>query len=199
MDESMIVEGLRRGSRQAWGKLYEAHAERLWREVARMTGADAAEVADVVQETFLAAAKSARQFDPDRGSLQSWLRGIARRQFATRYRKRAGQLEKLRRWWAGLDGLAESWLAGAADSPPHILESQELTGLVRETLLALPPRYQDLLSSRYLDGVSAAQIAVDTGATPEAVRARLMRARKAFRDAFTELTSKPARDAEVIR
>ena len=204
MDDSMlkIAKGLRRGSRRAWGQLYDAYAERLWRDVARMTGADAAEVADVVQETFLAAARSARQFDPARGTLWGWLRGIARRQVATRYRKQASQLEKLRRWWAEFNsnGSGEAWLGGAGDSPPNvleILESKELAELVRQTLSELPPHYQDLLTSRYFDGESAVQIAADTNSSADAVRAKLMRARKAFRDEFTRLT-RPT-DGEVMQ
>ena len=58
-----IAAGLRRGSRQAWSALYETYAERLWREVARLMGGNAADVADVVQEVFLAAARSAGKFD----------------------------------------------------------------------------------------------------------------------------------------
>jgi len=57
------IAGLRRGDPDAWRQLYDALAERLWREVARRLGPRPADVADVVQETMLAAAKSARNYD----------------------------------------------------------------------------------------------------------------------------------------
>ena len=200
---SKVAKGLQRGSRRAWGQLYDAYAERLWREVARMMGSDAAEVADVVQETFLAAARSARQFDPARGTLWGWLRGIARRQIATRYRKQASQLEKLKSWWAGSFGngnsSADVWLAGTADGPSDVLkvlESKELAELVGRALLELPGHYQDLLTRRYFEGESAVEIAAEAGESAAAVRARLMRARKAFRDEFTRLTRLVSKDIQ---
>ena len=56
-------------------RLYEAYARRLWLDVSRLTGADSAIVADLVQETFLAAAKSAGGFEPRRDTLWNWLWG----------------------------------------------------------------------------------------------------------------------------
>jgi len=150
-------------------------------------GSPAADIGDVVQEVFLAAAKSARQFDPERGSVWMWLTGIARNQVALRFRQRRSRLESARRWWAGLDGPARDWLAGSADAPDAVVQAKELGSLVRATLLELPEHYQTLLTSRYLDGTRIDEIARETGSTHDAVRARLMRARRAFRAAFRKL------------
>ena len=90
MDEQQereLARGLRQGEVMAWRALYDAFAERVWRTVARLMGPGSADVADVVQETFLAAARSARTYDPDRGTLWLWLWGIARRHVAVHYRK----------------------------------------------------------------------------------------------------------------
>ena len=81
----------------------------------------------------------------------------------------------------------------------EILESKELAELVRQTLLKLPPHYQDLLTSRYFDGESAVQIAADTDSSADAVRAKLMRARKAFRDELTRLTRPDKTGGEVMQ
>ncbi len=86
--EQQIARGLRDGQTDAWRALYDAYARQVWRVVARQMGPDAADVADVVQETFLAAARSARQYDPVRGSLWMGLCGIARRHVARHYRSR---------------------------------------------------------------------------------------------------------------
>src|SRR5262245_60972344 len=90
MDETQereVARGLREGDADAWRLLYDAYAERVWRAVARLMGAESADVADVVQETFLAAARSATAYDPWRGSLWLWLWGIARHHVALHYRK----------------------------------------------------------------------------------------------------------------
>src|SRR4249920_1732300 len=71
--ERRLARGLRDGKIDAWQALYDAFAERVWRGVARLLGGNGADVADVVQETMLAAAKSALSFDPERGSLWLWL------------------------------------------------------------------------------------------------------------------------------
>ena len=185
MDE--ITAGLQRGDRQAWSALYEAYADRIWRQVWRLMGGPTADVADVVQEVFMAAAKSARQFDPGRGSVWLWLMGIARRRVALRFRQQASRLAVAKRWWAGLDGEGQQWLSGSADAPAAVLESKELATLVRATLLELTADYQTLLISRYVDGVTSVQIALRTGSSDVAIRAKLMRARQAFRKALRKV------------
>ena len=88
-DQLVVVRGLRNGDRDAWTALYDGYSEDVWRYVARLLGADATAVADVVQEVFLAAARSARGFNPERGTLWNWLSGIAHHQVATYWRQGA--------------------------------------------------------------------------------------------------------------
>jgi len=197
--ELKIAQGLQKGNRQAWLQLYEAYAEPVWRNISRHTGGDSAAVADIVQETFLAAARSARNFRPDRGTLWVWLWIIARRQVALYYRKQKPQivLNQARQWWAGLDGEKFDWIDAKADMPPDILESQELAVLVRLALSELPGDYQTLLLAKYVDNQPAEQIARQMGCSEVAVRSKLARARKAFRKAFKKITSSTPKVREV--
>ncbi|MCK4783187.1 MAG: hypothetical protein KAV87_05500, partial [Desulfobacteraceae bacterium] len=123
-----IGKGLREGDRRAWLQLYEAYAERLWKNVGRLMGFDCAEAADVVQNTFLAAARSAKNFEPRRGSLWVWLWGIARRQIALYYRKEApkGRFAQAKSWWVSLDSEKNDWIDAKCDPPQDVLESREL-------------------------------------------------------------------------
>jgi len=190
MDEHMeqsIAAGLRQGDCRAWAQLYEACAQPLFREVGRLMGNHPADVADVVQETFLAAARSARQFDDTRGTLWLWLLGIARNQVALHWRKHSARLEQARRWWAGLNGQAKAWVVQNADPPVEVLAAQELATLVRATLAELPAGYQALLTARYLDGASAEDLASRTGSTVEAIRSKLLRARRSFREVYLKV------------
>jgi RNA polymerase sigma-70 factor (ECF subfamily) len=154
-------------------------------------GNDSAVIADIVQETFLAAARSARNFRPDRGTLWVWLWTIARRQVALYYRKQKHKivLSQARQWWASLDGERFDWMDAKADMPPDVLDSQELVVLVRLALSELPGDYQTLLLAKYVDNQPAEQIAGQMNCSEVAVRSKLARARKAFRKAFRKITS----------
>ncbi len=187
--EHEIVRGLREGKADAWRALYDAFAEPVWRAVARLIGPRSADVADVVQETFLAAARSAHTFDPARGTLWPWLWGIARRHVALYYRKKArhDRLRAAHAWLAAGDGQLGRWLDGDATPPTAALEAAELADLVRAVLTELPDDYEALLTGKYLDGVSVEQLARRHGSTEVAVRSKLARARAAFREAFGKL------------
>jgi RNA polymerase sigma-70 factor (ECF subfamily) len=192
MDKNMereIARGLQEGNRQAWLRLYEAYAEPVWRNVSRLVGCDSATVADIVQETFLAAARSVRNFKPDRGSLWVWLWTIAKRQVALYYRKQKPDisLSKAQQWWTALDGEKSGWIDAKADMPSDILQSQELAALVRCTLGELPPEYQALLLAKYVDNQPADRIADQMNCSRAAVRSKLARARKAFQKAFKKI------------
>jgi RNA polymerase sigma-70 factor, ECF subfamily len=202
MDEQQerdVVRGLREGKADAWRALYDAFAERVWRGVARLLGPHSADVADVVQETMLAAARSARSFDPARGSLWPWLWGIARLQVALHFRKqqRHDRLGPAGDWLAANKARLGSWLDGTGAPPSALLESAELALLVRTTLTELPGDYEALLTAKYLDGDSVEQIAGRERSTPTAVRSKLARAREAFRQAFTRLGGGTVYDAEA--
>lgn len=185
--ERQVVLGLHEGNPDAWRRLYEAFAERVWRCVARLMGPSASDIADVVQETFLAAARSARSFDPQRGPLWLWLWGIARRHVALHYRKKERH-DRLQQACEtlGADGRLLRWLEGAPETPPDTLVAGELAQLVRVTLAELPLDYETLLTAKYLDGESVEQIAERERTTAVAIRSKLARARQAFREAFAK-------------
>ncbi len=185
-----IAEGLQQGNRDAWLSLYELYAEKLWCNIARLMAHDAASVADVVQETFLSAARSAKNFNPRRGSLWCWLWAIAKRQVALHYRKRTSKalIARAQQWWNLLDGQASDWIDGSQKPPAEVLESAELATLVRFTLAELPAEYQTLLMAKYVDGLTIETIAEETNGSSVALRSKLARARKAFRRIFKRLT-----------
>lgn len=188
--ERAVARGLRNGEATAWHALYDLHAVRVWRGVARLLGPGSADVADVVQETFLAAARSAHGYDPALGPLWAWVWGIARRHVALYYRRqeRHQRLKQAAAWLAHSDGQLGRWLDGTA-AAPDALEAAELATLVRATLTELPAHYEELLTARYLDDNSVEQIAVRDGSTATAVRSKLARARQAFREAFGRYTT----------
>jgi RNA polymerase sigma-70 factor, ECF subfamily len=195
-DEREIARGLRAGQASAWHALYSAHAEAIWRLVARLMGPAAADVSDVVQEVFLAAARTAAKFDPERGTLALWLGGIARNHVAMYFRKRRSGVDGLvvsGRWSAEQDEEASNeavrWLESRETAPPEAAASGELATLVRSTLTELPEDYETILSARYFDGVTVEELAGIENCTAVAIRSRLARAREAFRASFGRLAA----------
>ena len=193
-EERELTRGLGKGDPDAWRRLYDAHAQPVWRFVARLMGPTSADVADVVQETFVAAARSARQFDPERGSLWLWLCGIARRHVALHYRRQERHSRVrdagARLGSAGGNGTLALWIADRQAPPPEVFASAELATLVRATLAALSEEHGPLLEARYLEEIPVDQIADAEKCSSTAIRSRLARARQAFREKFTKLTER---------
>jgi RNA polymerase sigma-70 factor (ECF subfamily) len=178
-DHEQLARGLAAGSSAAWHELYDAFAEAVWRCVARRVGPHAAEVADIVQETFLAAARSARTFDPARGSLWGWLSGIARRQTALHFRRKQTRPEA--------SGGEEREIGARDSEPADLLALAETAAAVRRVLSGLPVDYETLLVGKYQEGLSLDELAQAEDCTVDAVSSKLARARRAFREAFERL------------
>lgn len=176
---------LRNGDRAAWAALYEAYNVAVWRYVARLVGADTATVADVAQEVFIAAARSARNFDSARGTLWGWLVGIAHRQVALHFRKteRVNRVRHLAE-----EGALEirEWLDHPV-SPGAAWERRELNDLIRGVLAELSADYAALLTAKYLDDRSMEDISREWGSSTEALKSKLARARREFRATFEQL------------
>lgn len=186
--QEQIVQGLKAGDKEAWLTLYDAYSRRVWQNVARLVS-DPAVVPDIVQETFLEAARSAHTYDAEKGSLWVWLWTLARRQLALYFRKqeRCVGLDRLRRWWSTLDGRKRQMVENL-EAPVNLLASQELGELVRHCLTRLDAEHQMLLLAKYLDEQSADSIAGQLNCSVVAVRSKLARARKAFRREFSAIT-----------
>ena len=173
--------GLRSGSPEAWGALCETYSERLWKYVARLLGSNRDAVADAVQETFLAAARSASKFDPERGTVWAWLTGIAHNQVALHWRKTA-----TRRIDPAEPYFDDS--PGGGASPEANLLTDDSVEQVRQILSGLPADYASFLVAKYNDELSADEMVERFGGTVEGVRSRLARARREFKRRYEVAT-----------
>lgn len=185
-DEQAVFRNLRDGDRNAWTTLYDRYSEDVWRYVARLIGPDAAAVADVVQEVFLAAARGARRFDPDRGTPWGWLAGIAHHQSAAYWRERGRT--------ARLQALLESGqtdlrrLLDHAEPVDDLLQRRELIDVVRLVLAELPSDYAVLLMAKYQEERTLDELAEQLGGSVDAVKSKLARARREFKSKFEKLS-----------
>jgi RNA polymerase sigma-70 factor (ECF subfamily) len=181
-----IAHGLRQGKTDAWSALYEKYFDRVWHLVARMIGGDGTAVADVVQETFLAAARSARHFEPQRGSLWQWLGGIARNHLGAffRSRRRDGRVKQGGDLRAAVAEHRAGQLRQSRSDPQGAYAAAETAGRVRDALGRLPGDYQFVLTAHYCEQVPVEEIARLADCSTAAIRSKLARARRAFRVAF---------------
>jgi RNA polymerase sigma-70 factor (ECF subfamily) len=195
LDESeqlAVIRGIHTGDRDAWCRLYDAYSADIWRYVSRLLGAmHEGAVADVVQETFLAAARSAKAFDPERGTLWTWLCGIAHHGVAAHWRDversaRAKQLAEQR----AAD--FEHWFA-TSDSADVLMDRAESAEVVRMLLAGMSADYAALLTAKYLDDRTLSQLVEQFGGTVESVKSKLARARREFREAFERISRTPTR------
>ena len=163
------------GDERAWQTWYEEAYAGL-RAYVGWRCAGLGDLADeAVQETWLAAVRRIRSFDPERAPFAAWLRGIAAHVLRNLLRRRAARAGK----FLPLNGEV------AADSSAEAaLDSRDRAERIACALAALPDRYEAVLQAKYLDQQSVAEMAAAWGETPKAVESLLTRARQAFREVY---------------
>ena len=157
------------GDRDAFDALVTHTAPVVWRVVRRLAVDDAA-AEDALQETFLAAWRGASAYRGDT-SARGWLFGVARRQAARTWRRRAG--EPL--CPEDLKGLAVT--AGWGSNPEHLASRAEDRAELLAALGSLSETDREVLGRCDLEGESSEVVGESLGIAPGTVRVRLHRAR----------------------
>jgi len=164
--ERRVIAAAGNGSRVAIARLYDAHAETLYRVSYRLSGS-ATDASDVVQEVFLDLPRTIPSFE-GRGSFEGWLKQVATH--ATLMMMRA---KKRRR---------EVPLGEIADTRHGRVEPVGLAGIRLERALArLPERMRVVVVLRQIDGYTHEEIADLLGIKPSASVGRMYKARKRLR------------------
>lgn len=157
------------GDRAAFDAFVTATAPAVWSVVRRLTADDAA-AEDALQETFIAAWKGASSFRGD-ASARSWVYGLARRQAARTWRRRAGEP----RHTEPLSELAVC--AGWGGDPESLAARSEDRAVLLRALSTLREGDQEVITRCDLEGDSPSEVAQHLGIAPGTVRVRLHRAR----------------------
>jgi RNA polymerase sigma-70 factor (ECF subfamily) len=173
MDDDELIAAVADGDDNALRELFQRHAPWL---AARLRGVlPAAEVEDVLQETFLGVWRGARGYRPV-GPVGGWVWGIARRQSALWLRRR-GPAELLLPALIAADGQHPDDPAEAA------LTRAELAGAVS----ALGPEdgpEHETWRLMYVEDRSVAEVATLMGVPEGTVKSRAHRARRLMRAAL---------------
>lgn len=178
------------GDENALERWFEKEADPLYAFVFFRVGQDAELAYDVVQETLAEALGRLDQFDPERGSMSTWLRMLSRNRIrdALTDRKRYVSLHT---FWNSVDHQLERAYADIAGTefPAELLEREETRTLVSATIATLPVQYREVLTLKYIDELTLEAIASMRETTLDAIKAQLRRARAAFRETFLTLST----------
>jgi RNA polymerase sigma-70 factor (ECF subfamily) len=154
---------------------YEAHGGPVYNYFRfHVPHPDAAE--DLTAETFLRVVRAAARFDPDKGSVRTWILSIARN-VLTDWRRRA----RLRQY-VPIGTLHD--LAFDAPSPEERLLREEEVGRLMDGIAALSAADRELIGLRYGSELDTAEMASVLGASEGSVRTRLWRALRRLREAL---------------
>ncbi|MDR3707878.1 MAG: sigma-70 family RNA polymerase sigma factor [Capsulimonadaceae bacterium] len=145
------------------------------------------EAFDLTQETFINAYQSRTMFRGD-ARVYTWLYQIAFNKCKNRF-KREGRRKEFEA--ASLDNVSsdydDRWAAeahgGAACfmSPETLLVQKELLTQIYQAVDELPTAYQTVFFLREVEGLSYTDLAAVTGISVEALKSRLLRARRMIR------------------
>lgn len=144
---------------------YRGHKDVLYRFARRMTGS-AATAEDIVQESFLALWRSPAAYDSSRGSLRSFLIGVARNLALARLRR---------------DRPHEELHEDASVVGPLDAAGLERAELVARAVASLPALQREALILAEYEDLPLEEIGRITGAGIAAVKSRLHRARENLR------------------
>ena len=172
-----LVEKAQQGDKKAFNLLVVRYQNRVAGLLTRYVSRD--DIPDIVQESFIKAYRSLASFRGE-SAFYTWLYRIA-------VNTAKNHLTALGRRPPKEDILAEdaeSYDAGTqlreADTPEHLVLSNELTRVVFETIENLPEELKMAITLREIEGLSYEEIAEVMSCPVGTVRSRIFRAREAI-------------------
>jgi RNA polymerase sigma-70 factor (ECF subfamily) len=159
-----LLERTRAGDEAAFVTLYRRRQGGIYRYALHMSGS-AAVAEDITQEVFLALMTDWARWDAKRGTVSSYLYGIARKQVLRSLERRSREAE-----------LVEE--VAASDDTAARLARRESIAAVRSAVLALPAHYREAVVLCELEEMDYAEAAEALACPVGTVRSRLHRARE---------------------
>lgn len=181
--EPLPVPAARAGSSEAWDILFRRYQLPLYAYVQELVGQEQLSL-DLVQETFIAAARHLGSLREDR-KFGSWLFGIAHQKCLQHWRRRSHEdpLEP---------GISDT-TTDPGEIPGEALIRREQEAEFMDCLQQLPPAQRSVLLLHYLENFPMEEIATITGTPLGTVKSRLHHARRSLRAVLTRSTeSHPA-------
>lgn len=163
-----VIEGCRRGDREAFRSLFEAYKDRVYSIALRYSGNPAAAM-DIAQDTFLKLLSRIGEYRAE-ASFDSWLYRLVVNSCIDDHRRG-------RRMTPFLDGLLDAMCA-TSESALEKLMRAEKARRVQDVVAKLAPEHRIVIVLRYTEGLAYDEIATILGCSPGTVASRLNRAHK---------------------
>jgi RNA polymerase sigma-70 factor (ECF subfamily) len=157
---------------------YGQNKNMLYRFAWRMTGSPMS-AEDIVQDCFLVLLRNPDAYDRQRGTLRSYLTGVARNLALKRLRAERS-FEEL-----DSENVAHLQIDLSSES-----SQTERANLIAAAITALPPLQRETLILAEYEELTLDEISVAVGAEPAAVKSRLHRARENLRRMLAPLFEK---------
>lgn len=167
--ERLWVAQTLRGDQSAFAHLVDLYKTPIYNLCYRMLG-NPSEAEDAAQETFVRVYTHLGAYDPQQ-KLSSWVLAVASHYCVDRLRRR--------RWtWLSLDDEPElEPPATDVVHPEDVVMENESSAEIQRWLQALPVEYRLVITLRYWQDLSYAEVAQATRASESAVKSKLHRAR----------------------
>jgi RNA polymerase sigma-70 factor (ECF subfamily) len=176
--ESVVISGLRNGDSQILREIFITHFNRLFSFVFFEVGYNQSAAEDIVQETFIGAFRSAKNFNGN-CQIYTWLVNIARHKIADHYRKMKRENKN-----SYLDDRAPKLLESLGDgvSGENFIESTEDRLIMEQALADLPPDYRQTLVLKYVEELPVSEISRIMNRSTKSIEGLLTRAKKVLRN-----------------
>jgi RNA polymerase sigma-70 factor (ECF subfamily) len=169
-DQQLVKAYLARRDDDSFLALYRAHTPALYRTAWRMGGVPAAEIEDVVQETWLRAARGLDRFR-FQSALRTWLTGVLIHCLQESRRRHASA--------GNPDDPREHDELEARRSTPHLQIDLE------RAVASLPAGMRDVFVLHDVEGLTHDEVARVLGITAGTSKSQLFDARRKLREALT--------------
>lgn len=167
--DGALVRRVLAGDAEAFGRLYERHAEAIYRYLLLRTGSSAL-AEDLLQDVFEQALRKLSELrEPDR--LLAWLMRIAQNRLGNHWARRARRPDDA--------GPPNEATTPGGERPEQVLEPQLRVEALQ--LHRLPEREQQVLALRFGAGLPAREVAEQLGCSESAARQLQYRALKRLR------------------
>lgn len=165
LTDEELVERIKNGDKEALDMLVKAYFHKVYNRVHSLV--PEADAEDVTQDIFMSLVDSISSFQ-GKSAFSTWFHRISMNKVADYHRKIARRKEQL-----------------SDDEPIRIINPWTETEnelVIKQALMDLPEKHQEILLLKFSEGLSFAEIAERLNLTYEATRSRCRRAIEAVRD-----------------
>ncbi|MDI9272983.1 sigma-70 family RNA polymerase sigma factor [Stenotrophomonas sp. PFBMAA-4] len=178
-DDRALVVAIIDGSQAAFAQLVQAHQRTCAHVIGRMVG-NRDQVADLLQETFLAVFRQLHRFRFE-SSLRTWVSRVAYTTALQHLRRRRLEMQ----WMMAVEVPEELGIGDEGPGPAELSEALQAGRQLGAALERLTPPQRLIVGLHYLEDFDLAEIEQVTGMARGTIKSHLYRARQTLKQELT--------------